>query len=254
MAGGFIPEGSTIGGFIVDDIGPSGGGFIVDHDDAPPGGGFLIQGQVPLSIDPPSSIQLSQIPLALDSLDLPCDESILDIFREVAEGESGDDDDQLCVERVHFRKVCAALLANGADDDSELSPFQEDTDEVYEPDDGDEDLEASPEKAPRKRNKGKGRAIELDDEILEVMKPSRRKAGKAPNRAKIEKLFNAFAPTDTSIGRVITTRGVRMVADLLHESLTDEEILEMLKFASKSDDPRVSLDSFNTILMSVHAV
>ena len=208
QGGGFIIDDQPGGGFIPEEDG-GGGGFIVDNEAS--AGGFIEDAPLP------DIMPLSRISLALDRLDLPCDDALVDVFRDVAEGDPGADDDGLFVHRRHFVKVCAALMGNEAGSSSGDA-------DVYEP------AEASSSELDRRRlNKGKGRAV--SDQEATVVKPGRKaKKGATVDREKVQKLFDAFAPTETSMGRVITTRGIRMVADLLHEKLTDDEVRSYLSF------------------------
>ncbi|EMD38911.1 hypothetical protein CERSUDRAFT_112618 [Gelatoporia subvermispora B] len=111
--GGFLPD-DTAGGFLVDDSDPAPGGFLVDDATNEP--------------DPQDRLALSQIPSALQLLDLqPDDEDVLSVFRNAASGWNDRDllrarkqpDEELFVYRRDWRAVCAVLLDTGEDADEE---------------------------------------------------------------------------------------------------------------------------------------
>ncbi len=239
--GGFIKDEVQEGGFIREDDGPDyGGGFVAE---GAYGGGFSRSEdmRVDTTVFPPLTeaeneekdwIQMSKIPRALERLNLECDEEILNIFRDVAEDSLDNEEEDPSVHRQDFLKVCAVLMemqsievsSENSKGDGNGSEESYESEEEYidsEGENGDEEtyLPTSEIKTRSKRlNKGKGRALTLEDEL------PKGKGRKGKRREIIETRFKDFSPLETSIGSVITTKGVRAVAELLNENLTDEEV------------------------------
>lgn len=269
-AGGFIVDEPAPGGFIIDDPAPggfipeestSGGGFIIDEDDA----------NLETTQEGPSQIPLSLIPTALQLLDLPPDdEDVLSVFRNAASGWSDssrgsrpreDGDDQF-VSRKDWRAVCAALLdtgdaSNDADDADEDGGDVEMQDQVEEEDDvpsGEEydPSDSSPSSAeaddddgeyneggggfvPSKKSKGKqpargtrSRKKTMTDEDFEdddVLNAPKRITPR--QKAECRRTFALFFPDvgDEELDKKrIMIRDVSRVATLLKEKLTAENV------------------------------
>ncbi|KAI0788781.1 hypothetical protein C8Q75DRAFT_793569 [Abortiporus biennis] len=127
------------GGFLLDQSAESscgGGGFIIDEPQA--AGGFIPSNDPSRQTTPDeeeedtavyqeehSLIPLSQIPTALQLLDLqPDDEDVLAVFRNAASGWGdrrrgkpvGESEEEQYVSRKDWRAVCAALLDTGEED------------------------------------------------------------------------------------------------------------------------------------------
>lgn len=202
-AGGFTVDDPAPGGFIIDDLAPggfipdinasTGGGFIVDEDDASEG----------IAHEGPSQIPLSLIPTALQSLDLPPDdEDVLSVFRNAASGwgdssrgRPRDSEDEQFVSRKDWRAVCAALLDTGvaSNDAGENDEDVEMRDEVDEEDDVPSGEEFNSEDSPLS-------SMEEDDDDDEYNEggfvTTKKTKGKQPAR-KIHSRKKAVSPSDS---------------------------------------------------------
>ncbi|KAG8219565.1 hypothetical protein J3R82DRAFT_516 [Butyriboletus roseoflavus] len=109
----------------------SSGGFIVEESASGPSqssaeyeaGGFIVEDFPSSSSDGRSHIPLSEIPRALDLLDLFPDEDIMGVFKNAATGWGAQNARNDGVSRKDWRAVCAALLEGehieGSDKESE---------------------------------------------------------------------------------------------------------------------------------------
>ncbi|KAK9893562.1 hypothetical protein P389DRAFT_175125 [Cystobasidium minutum MCA 4210] len=69
------------------------------------------------------------------------------------------------------------------------------------------------------------------------------------------KMFQQFFPSsDKSRNKAITMAEIRYVATLLNEKISDDDVIEMLEYASNSRDRSVDLDAFSKIMVDVKAV
>lgn len=287
--GGFISEDQAEGedqheggggGFVAMDEDGGGGGFIADEEPGQPGG-FLTEDHEE-SVDKGTSIHqpvsrdaipVESIPEALKLLGLPYkDSDILEVFEQAAssdEDESGSR--RRWVRRRQFTRVCAALMA----DPGSVAGDQNGSDEHAS---GSDTSFVAPTSRTKRRRKGKSKGTSksdhnsTDDESF--IPPSEFEAnatGKArskttnrkPRSKKVEdndnsnvlETFQLFFPeSDRKDRTAITFPDIRRITDELGEKMTDEEIQEMLDYASRTNDSCVDLPAFERVLMDIKAV
>ncbi|KAI5477660.1 hypothetical protein MNV49_006046 [Pseudohyphozyma bogoriensis] len=190
--GGFIRESEEGGGFIRDDDAVEPGGFLPDSStgfdtyDPSQGGGFLpeptsyFSANIPPLPSPPplppknaDRIPLHKIPAALEALHIPSrSHELMQMFKDVAEA---DEEGVESVSKEDFVRACKVLVDSDDEDEEE-----EGEDEEKEESDESEGYQEESEVKQRRRRpptrstrsnpvgmeKGKGKAVELDDDVL----------------------------------------------------------------------------------------
>ncbi|KAH0838077.1 hypothetical protein J3R83DRAFT_6318 [Lanmaoa asiatica] len=273
------------------------GGFIAEESESGPSqpaeyeaGGFIIEDIPSNSSGTQSYIPLSEIPRALNLLDLFSDDDIMGVFKNAATGWGAQNARNDGVNRKDWRAVCAALLEGEyvegsdrenpvADEDIEMGADSEpDSDEYHT-----EDLSGDTEEA-------------LSDEYEEPSRAASARAGKAqkvPRRtptkssgtseisskltksqkAQCRQDFSRFFPhvPDNELDHQrIMIKDITRVADLLKENLKAEEvgapqltlaflthvpkILEMLEAFSTSPDKSMNLADFEHMMILTNLV
>lgn len=267
-------------------ISAGGGGFIPS---SPPAGGFIVEDDKPSQLQEQSAathIPLAKIPTALQILDLPpADEEVLAIFRNAAGGWNGSSDGNEGVSRKDWISVCSILLSQqdppdassedelmrdgsqpqeeSSADDSDGYRDPEEHDWVDEEGSGDEDGDSddyvqpskkvTPKKgkgkaeAPTRASKGKKRSKIYSEDEEEVPKSMTRRQ-KAACREAFALFFPDVEDKDLDSQRIMIKDIVR-VSPLVKETITAEEVMEMLTEFSTSPDKSVSLSDFERIMM-----
>jgi len=270
----------------------AGGFFLDDADEA--GVAALEPGEIGDDILLPTAayIRLTDIPMALQSVDLPPDdEDVLSTFKNAASGWGDTSNVEHGVKLEDWREVCAVLLAARERSSGQVS----DKDNAVLTDDGrgfmvteDEDPEDHLSDEPvsgdgkdedfhdEAYDEGDEAALDYSDYETSLLAPrksrrnTRRRAYRASSdgapqpmtaRQKVEarRAFGLFFPdvhvdSDELSKRKITIRDVKRVADLLNEKLKAEEIVEMLGAFSTSADKCVSLNDFERMVMEARLV
>ncbi|KAF8445653.1 hypothetical protein L210DRAFT_3642016 [Boletus edulis BED1] len=244
-------SGVPVGGFIVEDPGPSqyeAGGFIIEE---------LASTQ--------SHIPLSEIPRALILLDLSPDDDIMGVFKNAATGWGAQDARNKGVSRKDWRAVCAALLegehvdgsveenpvmdedmgtGSGPDSDEyqmdpELSDDSEEplSDEYEEPSVSVRTKKAHkiPQRTPTRRTKA-----EVSRQLTESQK--------AQCRREFSRFFPQVSDNELDHQRIMI-KDIARAAELLKENLKTEEILEMLEAFSTSPDKSMNLADFEHMMI-----
>ncbi|EGG00813.1 uncharacterized protein MELLADRAFT_117959 [Melampsora larici-populina 98AG31] len=267
------------GGFIAMDEDEGGGGFIADDEPAQQGG-FVTEdreGSVHKETPNPQSVSRDAIPVesipeALKILGLPYkDSDILQVFEQAAssdEDESGSR--RQWVRRRQFTRVCAALMA----DPGSVTGDQDGGEEVASG--SDVSFVASTSRNKRRKN-GKSKSTSksdhnsTDDESFippsesearttgtarsKPTRGSRAKKGEDIDNRNVLETFQLFFPeSDKKDRTAITFPDIRRITEELGEKMTDDEIQEMLEYASGTKDSCVDLPAFERVLMDIKAV
>ncbi|KAH9822542.1 hypothetical protein DFH28DRAFT_949001 [Melampsora americana] len=267
------------GGFIAMDEDESGGGFIAD-DDGGQQGSFLTEDHEENVDKEPSNNQLvsrdtipvESIPEALKLLGLPYKNSdILEVFEQAAssdEDESGSH--RRWVRRRQFTRVCAALMADSGS-------VAGDQDASEEPASGSDTSFVAPTSRNKRRKNGQSKTTNksdhnsTDDESFippsesevhatgkarsRTTRRSRTKKEEDDDNSNVLQTFQLFFPESDQRDRTaITFPDIRRITDELGEKMTDDEIQEMLDYASRTNDSCVDLPAFERVLMDIKAV
>ncbi|GAA94492.1 uncharacterized protein L969DRAFT_91548 [Mixia osmundae IAM 14324] len=253
------------GGFILEDDEPSAGGFIQEEDESP--------NLATMSRDELDDwIDVKDIPRALRWLHLVDDDDIMDMFLSVAE-EDIEPDRQL-VSRLDFMRAASILLFNRApsedggrsergdaqdvsppsalrrrrrpaivetdssgDDDGDEAFVAPDSDDVQDDDAFDPDAHTKPNELKRVSANGKGRPVS------------------AERQAQVASLFDLFKPYRTHKDEQAVTFGnIRAAADSVNVELKDEDINEMIEYASSAKNDEVTLEDFIRIARETRLV
>ncbi|TFY83315.1 hypothetical protein EWM64_g688 [Hericium alpestre] len=266
--GGFIPEaGPSAGGFLPDD---TAGGFIVEDED------------VEDSNDKPTHITLSQIPAALQMLDLPPDDDeILAVFKNAASGWSGGRggaENEESVSRKDWRAVCAVLLeaeGEGGDldeagedenEDELMEEFRADSTEESESDATSDEYVEEPVQKTRKRSaaasrkstpKRKTRRRASPSDTSEDEDEEQEQPLTARQKRECLKSFALFFPDlageadeDAVKGKRLGIRELTKAAGALKEKVKAEEMIEMLEAFSTTPDKTMGLADFERMMVS----
>ncbi|TFY76828.1 hypothetical protein EWM64_g7185 [Hericium alpestre] len=270
--GGFIPEaGPSAGGFLPDD---TAGGFIIEDED------------VEDSSDKPTHIALSQIPAALQMLDLPPDDDeVLAVFKNAASGWSGARGGAVgeeSVSRKDWRAVCAVLLeaegeggdldeaAEEDEDEDEEAPMEEFRPSSAEESEGgatsDEYVEEPIKKAHKwsaassrksiPQRKTRRRAASPSDTSEDEGEEQERPLT-ARQKRECLKAFALFFPDlteeadeDAVKGKRLGIRELTKAAGALKEKIKVEEMVEMLETFSTTPDKTMGLADFERMMVS----
>lgn len=286
-------EAVEAGGFMVDsEVPQADGSLVAEQDDEGPldqevGTSKMSKKQTQAC----DSIQLRSVPEALRLLGLPYkDSSILEVFEQAASSDDEDRESQTrWVNRRQFTRVCAALMAGQGSEGSEKdvaggedAAADEDRGSDRSPgSDSDASFVApTPHKKKRRTTRGSkatysddsstddGSFIAPDDESQSTSRPKpQSKKQTRSSRKKLKKelelddfdsvldTFQLFFPSDFAKDRsAITFTDIRRIADELGEKMTDEEIQEMLGYASGTNDFCVDLTAFERLLGDIKAV
>ncbi|EKM75672.1 hypothetical protein AGABI1DRAFT_132064 [Agaricus bisporus var. burnettii JB137-S8] len=265
LAGGFVREQEFEGGFVRDE--EQAGGFI--RDDVSPGGGFIRDEEKDLNA--PTHIPLSEIPSALQALDLPPDDhEVLAVFRNAATGWTSSsnkietrelEDGEQFVSKDDWRSVCAVLLEHDSGGDVEMADLSGDSDDEYQEsedeegdgDEGDNDeyIEGPSKSTARRRTR---QSLRKSSSLSPPPSPSspnskdskQRKLTSRQREACIDAyaLFFPSIPIEELHAQRIMIKDIQRVAKLLNEKLKAEEMVEMLETFSTSPDKSMNFDDF----------
>ncbi|KAF8140538.1 hypothetical protein EV363DRAFT_1312755 [Boletus edulis] len=224
-----------------------------------PVGGFIVE-------DPgPSQYEAGGFPRALILLDLSPDDDIMGVFKNAATGWGTQDARNKGVSRKDWRAVCAALLegehvdgsveenpvmdedmgtGSGPDSDEyqmdpELSDDSEEplSDEYEEPSVSVRTKKAHkiPQRTPTRRTKA-----EVSRQLTESQK--------AQCRREYSRFFPQVSDNELDHQRIMI-KDIARAAELLKENLKTEEILEMLEAFSTSPDKSMNLADFEHMMI-----
>ena len=257
------------------------GGFIVEESEAGPSqyeaGGFIVEDLSSNSFGAQSHIPLSEIPRALNLLDLFPDDDIMGVFKNAATGWGAQSAHNDGVSRKDWRAVCAALLegervdgSDEADEDIEVDADSGPDSDEYQMEElsGDTEESSSDEyeepntatrakkvqKAPRTPTKS--RETVISRQLTESQK--------ARCRQEFSRFFPHVSDNELDHQRIMI-KDITRVAGLLKENLKTEEvcalrltlafltqvlkILEMLGAFSTSLDKSMNLADFEHMMI-----
>ncbi|KAF8560097.1 hypothetical protein OG21DRAFT_1529671 [Imleria badia] len=249
----------------------SAGGFIVEDSESGPSqyeaGGFIVEDLPSNPFDAQSHIPLSEIPRALNLLDLFPDDDILGVFKNAARGWGAQNARNDGVSRKDWRAVCAALLEGEhvdtsdeenpvADEDIEMDAdsgpdsdqyqteeLSSDTEEASSDEYGEPSTAARAKKArkvPPRTAGTKSSGTESSRQLTESQK--------AQCRQEFSRFFPHVPDNELDHQRIMI-KDIARVADLLKENLKTEEILEMLDAFSTSPDKSMNLADFEHMMI-----
>lgn len=264
----------------------SAGGFIVEEPESGPSrsaeyeaGGFIVEDLPSNSSGAQSYIPLSEIPRALNLLDLLPDDDIMGVFKNAATGWGAQNAHNDGISKKDWRAVCAALLEGehvegsdkenpvtdedvemGADSGSDSDEYQ--TEELS----GETEEASSDEYEEPSRTAARARkAQQVSPRGIQGTGISRQLT--ESQKAQCRQDFSRFFPhvPDNELDRQrIMIKDITRVADLLKENLKAEEvramhlalaflthvkILEMLEAFSTSPDKSMSLADFERMMI-----
>jgi hypothetical protein len=246
------------------------GGFIVEESESGPSqyeaGGFIVEDLSSNCLGAQSHIPLSEIPRALNLLDLFPDDDIMGVFKNASTGWGAQNACNDGVGRKDWRAVCAALLEGEHGDGSDEENAVADEDIEMDADSGPDSDEYEMEELSGDTEEG------LSDEYEEPNMATRaKKSQKVPQKtptknreteiskrlsesqkAQCRQEFSRFFPhvSDNELDRQrIMIKDITRVADLLKENLKTEDILEMLGAFSTLPDKSMNLADFERMLI-----
>lgn len=212
----------------------SAGGFIAEELEPGPSyeaGGFIVEDLPSNTIGAQPRIPLSEIPRALNLLDLLPDDDLMGVFRNAAAGWGAQNACSDGVSRKDWRAICAALLeADGSDEenlaevveiDADSDPDSDEYQELSEEDSSDEYEDPSRTAARAKTEKMQN---------VPRRTPTKSSAGKQltpSQKAQCRRDFSRFfphVPDDELDHQRIMIKDITRVADLLKENLKTEEV------------------------------
>ncbi|KAG6380932.1 hypothetical protein JVT61DRAFT_5325 [Boletus reticuloceps] len=241
-------SGVPVGGFIVEDPGPSqyeAGGFIIEE---------LASTQ--------SHIPLSEIPRALNLLDLSPDDDIMGVFKNAVTGWGAQNACNNGVSRKDWRAVCAALLEGEHVDGSvEENPVVDEdmgTDSGPDSDEYQMDPELSDDSEEPLSDEYEEPSVSVRTKNIPQRTPTKRtkaetsrqltESQKAQCRREFSRFFPQVSDNELDHQRIMIKDIVR-AAELLKENLKTEEILEMLEAFSTSPDKSMNLADFEHMMI-----
>ncbi|POW10276.1 hypothetical protein PSTT_06121 [Puccinia striiformis] len=221
-------------------------------------------------------MSIRKIPDALKMLNLPYRNSeILSIFENAASSDEEDRSDrqsrsiqpkEKLISRIKFSKVCAVLMvANGDDDDdsgwrttAKGSSDQASSTSDYQPDPPPHgtSTRSRPRKGTQSLQTRTSPTSECapSDVVLSKARPQRRQAkGKKAKRFSEAEGEEDVRSSDLS-NHTIGFEDIRRAADQLGETMSDEEISEMLNYASYTNNSRVTFQAFERLVKEIRTV
>ncbi|KAF5380044.1 hypothetical protein D9615_006152 [Tricholomella constricta] len=218
----------------------------------------------------PTQISMADVPSALQKLDLPPDDDqVLAVFRNAASGWSAPSSDHVdptgggWVSRDDWRAVCAVLLEQHTEDDSDAAPMQQESDmdagsddqyfrsEGDDEDSDDEYIEGPSTSTARRRTRGRT-AAKSSPASPSPASSSKSKLTKRQQEATLEAFalfFPEVAPEDIPKQKIMI-KDIQRVAKLLAEKIKADEMVEMLDAFSTSPDKSVGLEDFGRIMVA----
>ncbi|KAG6915133.1 hypothetical protein DXG01_013097 [Tephrocybe rancida] len=212
----------------------------------------------------PTQIPVTDVPRALQKLDLPPDdEQVLAVFRNAASGWTASTSSEVdttgggWVSREDWRSVCAVLLEQAGKDESgdaqgdvpSDDQYLEDDEESGDEDDEDEYIEGPNPSTSRRRTRARGK---YSSPSLSPGPSAPHKLTKRQQEASREAFFLFFPdvrPEDAPKQKIMI-KDIQRVAKLLGEKIKADEVIEMLDAFSTSPDKSVSLEDFGRIMVS----
>ena len=263
------------------------GGFIIEETESGPSqyeaGGFIVEDPSSKSFGAQSHIPLSEIPRALNLLDLFPDDDIMGVFKNAATGWGAQNAYNDGVGRKDWRAVCAALLEGehgdgsdeenavadediemGADsgpdsDEYQMEELSGDTEEAS----SDEYEESNAATRAKKSQKPVPRGTPTKSRETDISKQLS-ESQKAQCRQEFSRFFPHISDNELDRQRIMI-KDITRVADLLKENLKTEEvcalhltlafltqvlkILEMLGAFSTSPDKSMNLADFERMMV-----
>ncbi|KAI9570315.1 hypothetical protein HD554DRAFT_2170479 [Boletus coccyginus] len=239
------------------------GGFIVEESESQyEAGGFIVEDPPSNSLGDQSHIPLSEIPRALDFLDLVPDDDIMGVFGNAATGWGAQNARSDGVSRKDWRAVCAALLEGDgsdeenpvADEDIEMGPgsgpdsdeyqmeeLSSDSEETSSDEYEDPNTVAKGKKARKlpKRTPTNSSGTEMSRQLTESQKTQ--------CRQEFSRFFPHVPDNELDLQRIMI-KDITRVADLLKESLKTEDIIDMLEAFSTTQDKSMNLADFEHMM------
>ncbi|KAF8846098.1 hypothetical protein BDN67DRAFT_891289 [Paxillus ammoniavirescens] len=248
------------------------GGFIVEdrpsHSADCEAGGFIVEDPPPSSralLSAPSHIHLSEVPRALELLDLIPDDDIMVVFKNAATGWGAQSKHGEGISRKDWRAVCTAIIeGENRDEVGEENPLGDEDVEMGGADSGSDSdeyltLDLSSELEEASTDEYEESSIAMTAKAKVAQKTSSKASGtklpeqlsvrqKAECREDFARFFPDIADVELDHQRIMI-KDITRVASLLKEKLKAEEILEMLETFSTSPDKSMSLGDFERMMI-----